>query len=173
MFVHELGHVIAVRLAAISALAGPIAGLLGVRAVLGVAESLNSDFLRTLAYTAFFLNNALVGPRTTRQDSPLHRIRDDHPAAPRFSLDGQGGEDDHIVQIGASFPIGAVALAVRLIKAGLSSEVSEVGSPVFAAELGVCRVSVPTGGDRGRGAVVPALLLVLPRCRGAAGRARC
>jgi Zn-dependent protease len=85
MFVHELGHVIALRLQgvkasapmfiplvgafvkiegeqrsvsqeAVSALAGPIAGLLGAGAVLGVAESMNSDFLRALAYTAFLLN---------------------------------------------------------------------------------------------------------------------
>ena len=85
MFVHELGHVIALRLQgvkasapmfipffgafvniegeqrsvsqeAVSALAGPIAGLLGAGAVFGVAESLNSNFLRALAYTAFLLN---------------------------------------------------------------------------------------------------------------------
>jgi Zn-dependent protease len=85
MFVHELGHVVALRLQgvkasapmfipffgafvniegeqrsvsqeAISALAGPIAGLLGAGAVLGVAESMNSHFLQALAYTAFFLN---------------------------------------------------------------------------------------------------------------------
>jgi len=85
MFVHELGHVIALRLQgvkasapmfipfigafvniegeqrsvsqeAISALAGPIAGLLGAGAVLGVAQSVNSNFLRALAYTAFLLN---------------------------------------------------------------------------------------------------------------------
>ncbi|MBM0256069.1 site-2 protease family protein [Micromonospora sp. 4G55] len=85
MFVHELGHVFVLRLQGIkasapmfipfigafvnvegeqrsvsqeaaSALAGPIAGLLGAGAVLGVAESMNSDFLRALAYTAFFLN---------------------------------------------------------------------------------------------------------------------
>jgi hypothetical protein len=37
---------------------------------------------------------------------------------------------------------GAVALAHRMIKAGLSSEVLEVRSPVVAAELGVCRVPV-------------------------------
>ena len=85
MFVHELGHVVALRLQgikasapmfipflgafvtikanqrsvaqeAVSALAGPIAGLLGAGAVLGVAESMNSDLLRALAYTAFLLN---------------------------------------------------------------------------------------------------------------------
>lgn len=85
MFVHELGHVIALRLQgvkasapmfipflgafvkiegqqrsisqeALSALAGPIAGLLGAGAVLWVAESMNSEFLRALAYTAFLLN---------------------------------------------------------------------------------------------------------------------
>jgi hypothetical protein len=38
---------------------------------------------------------------------------------------------------------GAVALGDRMIKAGLSSEVLEVRSPVVAAEFGVCRVSVP------------------------------
>jgi Zn-dependent protease len=85
MFVHELGHVVALRLQgikasapmfipfvgafvkiegeqrsvaqeAVSALAGPVAGLLGATAVLGVAESVNSDLLRALAYTAFLLN---------------------------------------------------------------------------------------------------------------------
>ena len=85
MFVHELGHVVALRLQgikasapmfipflgafvtikadqrsvareAVSALAGPMAGLLGAGAVLGVAESMNSDLLRALAYTAFVLN---------------------------------------------------------------------------------------------------------------------
>jgi Zn-dependent protease len=85
LFVHELGHVVALRLQgvkasapmfipfvgafvqvegeqrsvvqeAVSALAGPIAGLLGAGAVFGVAESMNSDLLRALAYTAFLLN---------------------------------------------------------------------------------------------------------------------
>ena len=36
----------------------------------------------------------------------------------------------------------------------------------------VRRVPVPTGGDHGRGRLVPALEPVLPRCRGAAGRTR-
>jgi hypothetical protein len=34
------------------------------------------------------------------------------------------------------------------------------------------RLSLPAGGDRGRGALVSALRAVLPRCRGAADRAR-
>src|SRR5690349_2034643 len=63
---------------------------------------------------------------------------------------------------------GAVTLAGRRIKAGLSGEVPEVGSPMLAAEVGVCWVPVPAGGDRARGALVPALLPVLPRCGGAA-----
>ena len=55
-FVNIEGKQRSVSQEAVSALAGPIAGLLGAGAVLGVAESMNSDFLRALAYTAFFLN---------------------------------------------------------------------------------------------------------------------
>jgi uroporphyrinogen-III synthase len=43
-----------------------------------------------------------------------------------------------------------------MIKAGLSCDVSDSSSPVVSAEDRVCRVPVPTGGDRGRGQVIPA-----------------
>lgn len=85
MFVHEMGHVVALRMQgvkasapmfipflgafvtiegeqrsvaqeAVSALAGPVVGMLGAGAVLGVAESTGSEFLRALAYTGFLLN---------------------------------------------------------------------------------------------------------------------
>src|SRR5258706_8179545 len=52
---------------------------------------------------------------------------------------------------------GSVALADRMIEAGLIYEVWCSPSPVLAAEDRVCRVPVSTGGDRGRGAVVPAV----------------
>jgi hypothetical protein len=45
--------------------------------------------------------------------------------------------------------------------------------PSERRRVGVCWVPVPAGGDHGRGPLVPALRPVLPRRRGAAGRARC
>jgi Zn-dependent protease len=85
LFVHEMGHVFQLRREGISAsapmfipflgaavfskslgdnalaearvgLAGPILGTLGAAACLALAEALNSDLLRALAYVAFFLN---------------------------------------------------------------------------------------------------------------------
>ena len=85
LFVHEMGHVIALRREGISAstpmfipflgaaifskslgenalaearvgLAGPILGTLGAAVCLAIAEAVNSDLLRALAYVAFFLN---------------------------------------------------------------------------------------------------------------------
>ncbi|GHJ47058.1 hypothetical protein Cs7R123_44000 [Catellatospora sp. TT07R-123] len=85
IFVHEVGHVFVLRLQgvkasapmflpffgawitiegeqrsvaqeAVSALAGPIAGLLGAAAVFGVGESVDSDLLRALAFTGFLMN---------------------------------------------------------------------------------------------------------------------
>jgi Zn-dependent protease len=85
LFVHEMGHVIQLRREGISAstpmfipflgaaifskslgdnalaearvgLAGPILGTLGAAACLAIAEIVNSDLLRALAYVAFFLN---------------------------------------------------------------------------------------------------------------------
>jgi hypothetical protein len=44
-----------------------------------------------------------------------------------------------------------------MIEAGLSSEVVDPLSPVTASEVGVRRVPVPAGGDRGRGALVSAV----------------
>ena len=44
--------------------------------------------------------------------------------------------------------------------------------PSARRPVGVRRVPVPAGGDHGRGPLVPALRAVLPRCGGAAGRAR-
>jgi Zn-dependent protease len=85
LFVHEMGHVIQLRREGVPAsapmfipgfgavvmmkslpddalaearvgLAGPILGTLGAAACLALAEALNSDLLRALAYVAFFLN---------------------------------------------------------------------------------------------------------------------
>lgn len=85
LFVHEMGHVFQLRREGISAstpmfipflgaaifskslgdnalaearvgLAGPILGTLGAAVCLAIAEALNSDLLRALAYVAFFLN---------------------------------------------------------------------------------------------------------------------
>ncbi len=85
LFVHEMGHVIQLRREGVPAsapmfipgfgavvmmkslpddalaearvgLAGPILGTLGAAACLVLAETLNSDLLRALAYVAFFLN---------------------------------------------------------------------------------------------------------------------
>lgn len=85
IFVHEMGHVVVLRARgiqaglpvflpflgafvsmkssprtvydeALSGIAGPVAGTVGAFAVLGVAESVDSDFLRALAYTGFLLN---------------------------------------------------------------------------------------------------------------------
>ncbi|HWY18818.1 MAG TPA: site-2 protease family protein [Solirubrobacteraceae bacterium] len=85
LFVHEMGHVIQLRREGVPAsapmfipgfgavvmmkslpddalaearvgLAGPILGTLGAAVCLAIAEALNSDLLRALAYVAFFLN---------------------------------------------------------------------------------------------------------------------
>ena len=85
LFVHEMGHVVQLRREGISAsapmfipmlgaaifskslgedalaearvgLAGPILGTLGSAVCLALAEAVNSDFLRALAYIGFFLN---------------------------------------------------------------------------------------------------------------------
>jgi Zn-dependent protease len=85
LFVHEMGHVIQLRREGIKAsapmfvpwlgavvmmkampddalaearvgLAGPVLGSLGAAACLGLAEAVNSDLLRALAYVGFFLN---------------------------------------------------------------------------------------------------------------------
>src|SRR5687767_8955679 len=60
-----------------------------------------------------------------------------------------------------------------MIKIGLSGEVFGWSLLMVAADVGVCRVPVSARGDRVGGALVPALLPVLPRRRGTAGRARC
>ncbi|MET7671479.1 FAD-dependent oxidoreductase [Micromonospora luteifusca] len=57
---------------------------------------------------------------------------------------------------------GSVALSVGKIEAGLSSEVVDPLSAASASEVGVRRVPVPCGGDRARGTLVSALLIVLP-----------
>lgn len=64
---------------------------------------------------------------------------------------------------------GSVALGDAVIKAGLICEGFDLLNFVVATGVGVCRVPVPVRCDRGRGALVPALQLVLPRCRGTAG----
>ncbi len=85
LFVHEMGHVIALRREGIKAstpmfipflgaaifskslgenalaearvgLAGPILGTIGAAVCLAIGEAMNSDLLRALAYVAFFLN---------------------------------------------------------------------------------------------------------------------
>jgi hypothetical protein len=59
---------------------------------------------------------------------------------------------------------GTVALSVGVIEAGLGCEVVEPSSPLVAADVGVRRVPVPAGGDRGRGALVSAVQSVLSGC---------
>jgi hypothetical protein len=61
--------------------------------------------------------------------------------------------------------------SVALVGAELVEETDQGG---YVEVWFVCsgRLSVPAGGDRGGGALVSALRAVLPRCRGAAGRAR-
>jgi hypothetical protein len=58
---------------------------------------------------------------------------------------------------------GSVVLSVGKIEADLSSEVLASLTFVAACEVGVRRVPVPSGGDRGRGAVVSAVQFVLSR----------
>jgi hypothetical protein len=72
----------------------------------------------------------------------------------------------------AEYNTGAVALADRKIRAGLTGDAYRRVPPLVASSVGVRRVPVPGRGDRGCGALVLAQRPVLSRRRGAAGRTR-
>jgi hypothetical protein len=69
-------------------------------------------------------------------------------------------------------PGGAVALADRLIEAGLIDEIC-LPPRLVAAGVGIYRVPVPARCHRGRDPLVPPLQPLVPRRRGTADRARC